>query len=441
MPVINATFIILRKIKQIRQMVIVYTPRITERLSYILDELFTFRLGVNWEVTDNPVDFQNSPFPCHINYSQTALDGIQVPNSGFLETDGVLPAFKPKFGRINYQPVLFPADYGIGFDVFAMAFWCLSRYEEYQPFVPDEHNRFSSSQSLFSENGLLEAPVLDIALELFYTTTGLLPGDKYAIYPTVDIDMGFKHLGKGIKLGILSFFKSLIYFKLNTVIESINAHIFRKDPWDTYDYIIDKLNNLKSRVRIFVQAGSRGQYDKPVNLNYKKFKTRILALQANFSIGLHPGYIDGATAEGIVASKKLLETNLYTIVNRSRHHFIRISLPNTYQNLLVAGVVHDYSMGFADNVGFRAGTGHSFRFYNLSNEKATHLVVHPFCAMDVSLKKYMEMDTKAAIEKITNLKDICKRHGIPFTFIFHNESLSDKNEWTGWRQVFEKCLQ
>ncbi|MCC7298503.1 MAG: hypothetical protein IT244_09235, partial [Bacteroidia bacterium] len=104
-------------------------------------------------------------------------------------------------------------------------------------------------------------------------------------------------------------------------------------------------------------------------------------------------------------------------------------------------VTHDYSMGFAGNIGFRAATAHSFKFYDLSNEKSTELVVHPFCVMDVGLKNYLHLDVASAIKTIENLKDICKAEKAPFCFIFHNESVSDNEGWTGWRNVFETCLK
>ena len=98
-------------------------------------------------------------------------------------------------------------------------------------------------------------------------------------------------------------------------------------------------------------------------------------------------------------------------------------------------------MGFAGGIGFRAGTAHSFIFYNLKNETGTNLVVHPFCMMDVSLKNYLHLDCTQAIKTIGFLKDICRTEKAPFCFIFHNESVSDKGEWMGWKNVFETCLK
>jgi hypothetical protein len=442
MPVINATFIILRKITQLRQMIIVFTPLITDRLSYILDEVFTHRLGVTWIVTDNPAVYRASEKKIKINYSSADLEGIKVPVSGFLEDTGISAVFKPEKGQVNYEMILFPIDAGIGYDVFAMAFWCLSRYEEYQSFIPDEHLRFCASQSLFFDNDFIELPVLDIALENFYKIIGVFSPDKFAVFPTLDIDIAFKHKGKGIKRGVLSFFKLLIYFRINDIIERIAVNIFgKKDPWDSFDYILEKLEPYLNRTRFFIHAGPQSKYDKPVPIHDKGYIEALKRINSKCLVGVHPSYFGGLTAGTIKQEKEILESALGLPINRSRQHFLKMSLPKTYQALLVADITHDYSMGFPDRIGFRAGTGQSFRFYDLTEERATSLVIHPFCVMDVTLKNYMALSVEKAKTKTAFLMEICKKYQTPFCFIYHNESLSDDKEWAGWKEVFESWLK
>ena len=88
---------------------------------------------------------------------------------------------------------------------------------------------------------------------------------------------------------------------------------------------------------------------------------------------------------------------------RSRQHYIKLFLPSTYRFLLEIGITDDYSMGFTDEIGFRAGTSHSFQWYDLSNEIETQLKVHPFCVMDVTLKNYLKLTPQQAVEKLNEL--------------------------------------
>jgi hypothetical protein len=47
------------------------------------------------------------------------------------------------------------------FDLFAAAFYLVTRYEEYLPFIADRHNRFEASQSVLFKHGLLERPLIN----------------------------------------------------------------------------------------------------------------------------------------------------------------------------------------------------------------------------------------------------------------------------------------
>ncbi|NJO69236.1 MAG: hypothetical protein HC830_08110 [Bacteroidetes bacterium] len=65
------------------------------------------------------------------------------------------------------------------------------------------------------------------------------------------------------------------------------------------------------------------------------------------------------------------------MVTKSRQHFLRLKFPGTYHRLMQEGITDDYSMGFHDKPGFRAGIAMPYPFYDLVNEKETTLTVHP----------------------------------------------------------------
>ena len=82
--------------------------------------------------------------------------------------------------------------------------------------------------------------------------------------------------------------------------------------------------------------------------------------------------------------------------------FFEIFFAKSYQQLLACGITNDYSMGYADQIGFRAGTCTPFYFYDLENEIQTDLKVHPFAYMDGVLNDHLKLNTEMALDKVQN---------------------------------------
>jgi hypothetical protein len=56
--------------------------------------------------------------------------------------------------------------------------------------------------------------------------------------------------------------------------------------------------------------------------------------------------------------------------------------------------------------------------------------------MDVTAKNYMKLNPDEAIDVGRTLKELVFIFGGTFTFIVHNESLSEAEGWGGWKRVF-----
>ncbi|MBP1675296.1 MAG: hypothetical protein H6Q24_1434, partial [Bacteroidetes bacterium] len=125
----------------------------------------------------------------------------------------------------------------------------------------------------------------------------------------------------------------------------------------------------------------------------------------------------------------------------SRFHFLKIAMPVSYRNINNAGIREDYSMGYPDEPGFRAGLARPFRFYNVAEEKMTDLRIFPFEVMDVTLAGYKKMNAGTAKDVISNLIMQTRKAGGLFISIWHNTSLLDTPECREWREVFEFTLK
>jgi hypothetical protein len=71
----------------------------------------------------------------------------------------------------------------------------------------------------------------------------------------------------------------------------------------------------------------------------------------------------------------------------------------------------------------------------------TSLKIHPFAYMDVSLKNGLKLSPQQALEEIKKLNDEVKKVKGEMISIWHNESLSNKREWFGWREVYQKAIE
>jgi hypothetical protein len=215
---------------------------------------------------------------------------------------------------------------------------------------------------------------------------------------------------------------------------------FKKDPYDVYEYILKLHEKHEVDLIFFFLLGEYNNFNKNISVNNGKFKRLIKEMADYVGIGVHPSYYTMKDEEKMKNEKKMLESILNSQVFRSRQHFLRIDLPETYQYLIDLGITEDYTMGFAKHYGFRAGTCTPFYFYDLEFEIQTPLKIFPFAVMDGTLKDYLSMTTKKSFETIEKLVEEVKKVDGTFITIFHNESLSGTGRWINWDKRFEEFL-
>lgn len=415
-------------------------------MEYVLIEIFKNRLKCDYETHLNHDDFQKSSSNLKISYdSGEKKSDYQIIPSGLLFETGITPNWKPNIKQnLEGNWVFFANEASLlGCDVFSMAFWLLSRYEEHQTFEGDKFGRFTSKDALLGGHPALKMPILDIVVAQLAKELKIEMEAHFDVYPTLDIDMGFYYYGKSWAR------KAAILFRKIRKKPVLNYGLsYKEDPYYTLDYeknIFKKYN--QKNVRYFFLSGQYGKYDKNINLDYAPMSEWVFEAGKYSEVGLHPSYVSNVQPNKINIEKQKLEKSLGKKINRSRQHYLKIKFSekkeseNTYFQLLKYGIVHDYSMGFSDEIGFRAGTARSFAWYNFNKETATTLIVHPFCMMDVTLKNYLKLNETEIIESINEMKSTLKQYNLPFCFIFHNESLSDAGDWIGWRKYFELCLE
>lgn len=327
-------------------------------------------------------------------------------------------------------------------DPVATVFYILGRYEEYLISDRDEHGRFDFKNSSQYKFGVLEKTVVDrLSRAIVFSVDPKHQCDSsVTVTPTFDIDNVYAYkLKKGVrKIG--SQVRDILKRDKKRIEERSLVKKGERDPYDTYDKIKDVAREFPNTM-VFWLSGGDSKYDRNVNIYNRQHGELILGINQLTTVGLHPSYSSFNTTSKILGEKLRLEKVINDPVVHSRFHFLRFSIPDSYRSLIGAGIINDYSMGYAGSCGFRAGTAKPFLWFDLENEQITKLRVYPFAYMDGTLNEYMKLSIEEAKVKVRELYKEVAVCGGEMIAIWHNETIGDYNHWKGWSEVLNYNLQ
>ena len=183
-----------------------------------------------------------------------------------------------------------------------------------------------------------------------------------------------------------------------------------------------------------------GLNDKNVPTRSQRFRYLIKSIADNADVGIHPSYNSNFKLEKLEKEVRGLSKVLNRDITRSRQHFLKLTFPETYRNLMNLDINDDYTMGYASEIGFRASICNSFNFYDLDLEIETKLRLHPFQVMDATVNFYLQISPEDSIERIEGIIDEVKKVDGEFISLWHNETLAEYKFWKGWRKVYDEML-
>lgn len=416
---------------------LIYTDTINPRKAYVFQAVFEGILGVDFEFTTDESEFTSCKLP-KLNYSTKDLGcGLWIKEYGLLQQSGIYEQDIPFVNFETYKAPFAVKGGSFAFDLFSASFYLLSRYEEYVNHERDQYNRFHGKQSLAYQYGFLKYPVID---EWAYSLLELLlqkypelkyKKRKFSFLPTLDIDMPFYLRSEGWFRRIMKSVKLLLQLEFKA--------LFR-DPFDVYEQVKKWDETYQTQTMYFLLMGNKHKLDNPNHKNKEALKGLIRQLNPD-QIGLHPSFQSNLDFSELAAEKQQLEDICRKEIKKSRQHYLLLDIPFTYKNLLAVGIEEDYSMAFADEPGFRAGTCTPFFWYDLSEEKITALKIFPTAVMDQTLKKYQQLDLEKAKTVLKVLVDRTKRVDGQFISLWHNESVGDFGPWKDWQNVYIEMLE
>lgn len=430
---------------------LVFSERITPRLQYIAGLMLGDILGLQISFTSNQNDYSAFEGARVCYYNQQIVTGkeLVIIPAGLLTEKGINShrlnfidfdssrAFFPVYNKISPVP----------FDLFSASFYLVSRYEEYLPYMRDEHGRMTVNSGIGMQQGFLQVPVVNRwALVLKKLLTEIFPWlqfstGEFRFLPTIDIDSAWAYSNKGLIRTIGGYLKDLKSFDLGEMRKRTRVILkLEKDPFDTYGLMHEIHSSFNLQPVFFLLFADYGLNDKNIPVNNDRFQTLIKSLADYAKVGIHPSY--ASNRNPVLLSKEIsrLSQVIKAEITFSRQHFLMLSFPDTYRNLINLDITDDFSMGFAGNPGFRAGICTAFKWYDLEAETLTDLTIHPFALMEGTLRDYLHLEASEAMDYIRPLIDQVKAVNGTFISLWHNESFSEEKRWKGWVNVYKEML-
>ncbi|PWH85995.1 hypothetical protein DIT68_05415 [Brumimicrobium oceani] len=333
-------------------------------------------------------------------------------------------------------------------DVIGSIFYVISLYDDFTNEETDEHDRNIGSKSLLYKMKWLNKLVVERWSELFISfietqnACTLNPKEiPFNIIPSFDIDNVYAYrLKKGWRK-YMSIAKDLLKydkFRLKERKEVLAG--FKKDPYDTYE-IIEGIANSGFDVKVFWLLGEYSTYDRNVDYENENHRRLISEVNEYADVGLHPSYQSNKSRVVLRDEKARIEDILGEEISSTRQHFLKVKLPYTFEDLEKVGFTDDYSLGYADQIGFRAGIARPFTWFNLKENRPSKLRLHPISYMDGTLNEYMELNVEEAIKVVKNLKKEVRIYGGNFVALWHNETIGNNGKWKNWSRVLEETLK
>lgn len=428
---------------------IIYSEKQSTRLNYVSKFVFENVLKVNVNITTTLSEFESSKL-FKINYSSRSIaNTFQILPHTLLFENG-LSEIKPKAILKNDLVYFFENENPSNFkyDVFSSVFYFISRYEEWQAFETDIHNRFEAKESILFKNNLNLKPVVDIwiqelknELERFFKEINF-PKNKFKVISTIDVDNLYAYKEKGFLRTTGAICKDILKFDF-TNLKNRSTVLSKKtdDPFDIYSSVSEFCLDKKIPLIYFFLFRSGTKYDRTVDPNSNAFVEVFKRIKEHSAfIGLHPSYNSSVNKDLLIHEQNMLAQKANEKITLSRQHYLRFNIRTTPAQLMQNGFVADFTMGFASSPGFRAGTSFPFYYYDFGTEQQKELLFVPFCAMDGAYFVYDKLSPDAMLKSLLNLaKEVKKVNGL-FVSVFHERTFSN-HLYPGYDRIYKNLHQ
>jgi len=333
-------------------------------------------------------------------------------------------------------------------DIFALSFFMLTRWEEYVNKNRDAHNRFPATESLAYKQGFLNRPIVNEVLEKLKEQLLKLDGSltfkkrefKFILTHDIDVVYYYASFFKSLKRALGDLIKrKKPYLFYKNLYNNFLIHLkIKKDPFDTYDKLMDISEKLGVKSYFFLHSSCHSKYD----INNSRFLKKVAKQikDRGHIVGYHPSYDAYNNHDIFRRDKQRIEEITNTKLEVGRQHYLRFEVPTTWQIWEDNGMVWDSTLGYADKEGFRCGICYEYSVFNILTREKLRLKEKPLMVMDGSFASYQEGVSPMQMKnEILSLINITKKYQGEFVFLWHNSSFNTQ-EWKSYQDIYREVL-
>jgi uncharacterized protein DUF7033 len=304
----------------------------------------------------------------------------------------------------------------------------LSRWEETLETPRDTHGRFPAKSSISRTGGFLDRPIVDEYGLAFEQAMGFL----FSSWKKTPRKLRIKVSHDADQIGIPFRWRRALRHSVRSrsvhnSLRDFSSRFSGVEPAELKSVrsiaLATKGHGLNSTV--YWKAAPPGLEDSGYDPRDSKVRQVINWLDGmGVESGIHPGYCTFHSPEKLRREVAILRETLGDRPLGGRQHYLRWS-PGTWIDWENCGLAYDSSVGYAEQIGFKAGTCIPYRPWLFPLNRQANLIEIPLMAMDRTLLGYMGLTKGQAIHSISQLLDRCRMVGGVFTILWHNDSFLD----------------
>jgi hypothetical protein len=322
-------------------------------------------------------------------------------------------------------------------DIFQTIFYFLTCYEEFVFAEYDDKGRFNIKNSSLYKFNLLSRPVVNENIYFFMNVLNeklnfniekrdLWNGKEFSVMVSHDVDVVRKHLSFKREIRLLLSMILIdkkpkeVFARIKGFID-INLRKVTKDPFDTFEYIINLENEKNFKSSFYFMADAK-TYDLKSSRVQEITKDII---NRGSEIGFHPGLNTSSNKENFRKQLDMLEDNINNgIISGVRQHYLSFNASKTWVIQENCQLKYDTTVCFPEQAGFKVGYCLPYNAYDLVSNISLNLIEIPLILMEGSLFDYMGLNYEESVKYIKELIGQVKKHNGVFVTLWHNSALT-----------------